>query len=420
VKSNRLLTPARVKLPGYATASLEAGLGVSALLLMPILALVPHGIAPLAVFAGLCAAGLVVANWPPRSPALLGPAMLFGALLVWGGLSGIWGINPRRSLVLDLQLAGLVLTGFALLAAAFRVAAPWRLALCLFAGAAAGLVIAGYDLASAGGFTNLVSVRGFRPARLDQIAMGLAILPLPAGALLFARGQPVAGVAIVLIAAAAVFLLDDVSAQAALLASLPMAVLLYWRPRQIARLAAATVTVFVLTAPLTLPQLERIPGLFTAADSFKSSAGHRLLIWSFVGRHIAERPVRGWGLDASRAIPGGNQEARPGQNWLSLHPHNAPLQVWLELGAPGALLYAVLIALFWLRLDRLPGPPIYRAAAGGALTAALAPVFAAYGVWQEWWISTLALVLFLVVAMGRAAADPVTPPPRLDWHGAGR
>jgi O-antigen ligase len=60
-----------------------------------------------------------------------------------------------------------------------------------------------------------------------------------------------------------------------------------------------------------------------------------------------------------------------------LHPHNAPLQAWLELGAPGAVLFAGVVALFWLRLDRLPGPPIYKAAAGGSLAAALAPLFAA-------------------------------------------
>jgi O-antigen ligase len=179
-----------------------------------------------------------------------------------------------------------------------------------------------------------------------------------------------------------------------------------------ARLTAAILVLFILTAPLTLAKLERVPGLVAAADSFKSSAGHRLLIWSFVGERIAERPLLGWGLDASRAIPGGNQEARLGQNWLSLHPHDAPLQVWLELGTPGAALFAALVGLFWLRLDRLVGPRLYIAAAGGSLAAVLAPVFAAYGVWQEWWIGTLALALFLIAVMGRAAAVGLATTPQ--------
>ena len=415
MKSNRLPAPAWVSAPASAAAAwCEVGLGLCALLLMPLLATVPHGIAPLAAFAGLCAAGLLAASRPLRLLRLGIPVVILAGLLLWGAVSALWALDPARSLVLDLRLAGLFLTGLALVMAADRIAAPWRIALCLFAGSAIGIALAAYDLLSAGGLTQFVSIRGFRPARLDQIAIGLAILLLPVSAILAIRGRRIAGLASAAVAGGFVLLLDGVSAQVGFVASLPVMALLYWRPRGMARLAAAVSILFVLTAPLTLTKLERIPGLVAAADSFKSSAGHRLLIWSFVGERIAERPVLGWGLDASRAIPGGNQEARLGQNWLSLHPHDAPLQVWLELGTPGAALFAALVALFWLRLDRLAGPRLYIAGAGGSLAAALAPVFAAYGVWQEWWIGTLALALFLIAVMGRAAAAaaPAATPPR--------
>jgi O-antigen ligase len=106
-----------------------------------------------------------------------------------------------------------------------------------------------------------------------------------------------------------------------------------------------------------------------------------------------------------------------------LQPHDAALQVWLELGMPGAVLFALLLGWLWLRLDSLAVPRLYIAAAGGALTATLAPLFAAYGVWQEWWLGTLALALFFVLTMARAAAQPpskVTPQPRRDWPDAGR
>ena len=127
----------------------------------------------------------------------------------------------------------------------------------------------------------------------------------------------------------------------------------------------------ILTAPLTLPALDRLPGLLTAADAIKGSAGHRLLIWSFVGERIAERPLLGWGLDASRAIPGGKEEIRPGLTRLPLHPHNAALQVWLELGMPGALLAALLSAGCGCASRRdAPWPRSYAAATGGGLTAA--------------------------------------------------
>ena len=384
----------------------------------------PHGVAPLVGIAGLCAAGVVATNPPYRFAALPVPAGCLAALLLWGLASALWSIEPQRSLILDLRLTALFVGALALAAAAERIAAPQRLAKFLLAGLGLGLMVTWFELVTGGELTNRISVRGFEPYRLDQITIGLAILAPPLAAWLVQRGWP----ALALLTAAAsvgtIAFLDDMTAKAALAASLPITALLFARPRAVARVMAGVCALFILTAPLTLAKLDRIPGLFAAADSFKTSAGHRLLIWSFTGAHIAERPLLGWGLDSSRAIPGGNTEIRPGQNWLSLHPHDAALQVWLELGAPGAVLFALLLGFFWLRLDRLAAAPrLYVAAAGGSLTAALAPLFAAYGVWQEWWLGTLALALFFVLTLARAAAIPspgFTPLPRPGSRDAGR
>src|SRR5712691_391353 len=62
----------------------EAGLNLCALTLPPLLALVPHGAAPLAGFAGLCAAGLVAANPLYDFRALRWPVAILGALVLWG------------------------------------------------------------------------------------------------------------------------------------------------------------------------------------------------------------------------------------------------------------------------------------------------------------------------------------------------
>jgi O-antigen ligase len=402
----------------------EWGLDFCAVLLLPLLALVPHAVAPLTAFAGLCAAGLVATNPPDRFTALHLPAACVVALLLWGFASTLWSIEPQRSLVLAMRLAGLFAAGLALAAAAERIAAPRRLAMFLVAGLALGVALVWFELGTGGSLINLISVRGFGPYRLDQIAIGLAILAPPVTAWMSERGGRVPALLAGVAAITTIGFLDDLTAKAALVAALPMSGLLYWRKRPVARVAAVLCALFILTAPLTLSKLERIPGLFAAADSFKVSAGHRLLIWSFTGDRIAEQPLLGWGLDSSRAIPGGNAEMRPGQNWLPLHPHDAALQVWLELGLPGAALFALLLALFWLRLDRLSGPRLYAAAAGGALAASLAPLFAAYGVWQEWWIGTLALALFFVLVLAREADTcspaPATRPPQRGWRAAGR
>jgi O-antigen ligase len=403
-------------------ASCEVGLDGCVLLLPPVLALVPHGVAPLVAFAGLCAAGLCAANPPFRFRSLRFPAAILAILLLWSATSAMWSIDPQRSLILGMRLAGLFFAGLALAAAANRIAAPRRLAAYLIAGTAIGLVLSGYDLLSDGGLRSLVSVRIFVPFRLNQIAIGLAILLLPVTALLIERNRVMAALTAAALMAGTVFVLEDAAAKTALLASLPIVALLYrWRT-SVARLAAVVSVIAVMTAPLTLPRLAQAPGLLAAADALKGSAGHRLLIWSFVGDRIAERPLTGWGLDAARAIPGGKDEVRPGMNRLPLHPHNAPLQLWLELGAPGAGLFALFVGWLWLRLAAAPWPRLYAAAVGGSLTAALAGASAAYGIWQEWWLATLGLALFLILVMARAAepAAGATPPPRRDWRGGGR
>ena len=401
----------------------EAGLEACAFLLPPLLASVPRGAAALVGVAGLCAAGLVAASPPPRRVHKLSlPAALLAALLLWALLTAAWSIVPGRSLILELRLAGLAAAALALAAAAERVAAPRRLAACLFAGSALGAGLALYDLATAGGLARYVTVRPFAPPRLNQVAAWLTLFLLPAGALLVCRGRAVLAALAALGLAAAIGLLDDTTAKLALGLSLPVAALLYWRAAAVARVAAAAAALAILTAPLTLPRLAHSPALFARVDAFKDSAGHRLLIWSFTGERIAERPLAGWGLDASRAIPGGKVEIRPGQDWLPLHPHDAALQVWLELGAPGAALTALLVALLWLRLGAAAWPRLYRAAAGGSLAAALAIAGSGWGIWEEWWLATLSMALVAILVMARAAAPPgeTTPPPPRDWPGVGR
>ena len=96
------------------------------------------------------------------------------------------------------------------------------------------------------------------------------------------------------------------------------------------------------------------------AAGIPPSAAHRLLIWDFVILRIAERPLLGWGMEASRSLPGhattppgGPGPLRPGwrrdarlagrrAELLPLHPHNGALQLRLELGWPGVLLAALL------------------------------------------------------------------------------
>lgn len=111
------------------------------------------------------------------------------------------------------------------------------------------------------------------------------------------------------------------------------------------------------------------------------SYAERLGYWDYAADRIAEKPWWGWGLDASRTF----------SPHIQLHPHNGALQVWLELGAVGA----GLAALVWIiAFRRLADERRNLVAAGAAGSMAIYLFFGAvsFGVWQEWWLALGALI----------------------------
>ena len=382
----------------------EAGLDATAVPFFPLLVLVPRGIAALVSMAGLCAAGLVLSTGARRPrPALVASAALLGCLLIWGTTSALWSADPVRSLVVAARLAGLFAIGLALAVAANLLRAPRRLIRLLLAGLVLGVAMAAIDLISGGLLGVPFTERSYQPAALNRASVSFTILLLPMTAMLLRNGLALGPLLFAAATVATIFALAGTTAKAALIAGVPIGLLIYLSPARVARMAAVLSVLLVVTAPLSFARLERIPAFAETADAVKLSAGHRLLIWSFAGDRIAERPLTGWGLDASRTIPGGSDPIRPGETWLPLHPHNAPLQLWLELGVPGAVLFALVVASAWRALADAGWPPLFHAAAGAGLTVAFVGCFATYGIWQEWWLDTLWFSLFLIGVMARVA-----------------
>jgi O-antigen ligase len=161
------------------------------------------------------------------------------------------------------------------------------------------------------------------------------------------------------------------------------------------RAIAALLVVCVLAAPLAtkLPALEQL----AERRDLTVSIYHRASIWQFVGARVADKPVLGWGMHASRTMPGGHNTIGGTAELIPLHPHNAPLQIWLELGAIGAALLAALLGFLAIACN---GTPVRRAVLGATLITALAIASLSYGIWQGWWFATL----WLLAAMAAAAS----------------
>ncbi|MCZ8150202.1 MAG: O-antigen ligase family protein, partial [Roseomonas sp.] len=179
--------------------------------------------------------------------------------------------------------------------------------------------------------------------------------------------------------------------------------------------AVGLARMFLAGPPLLAAALARGPDL----SALPPSAAHRVLIWDFTLARIGDRPWLGWGMDASRSLPGSQdtfdsatlerfgltapeERVAFGQNaaQLPLHPHNAALHIWLETGIVGAVLAAALLATLAFGLGATPAI----ASAGlGVLASGIVTGFLSFGVWQPWWVATLMLVAVTFVALRRNA-----------------
>ena len=135
----------------------------------------------------------------------------------------------------------------------------------------------------------------------------------------------------------------------------------------------------------------------------------RFYIWRYTAEKVYERPITGIGIRNTRTIPtqvltkkdNPFYTLRPGR-----HAHNVFLQIWLELGGIGALLFCVLgIAVLW-QLQFWPS--LVEAGAYGLFAAVAAIGLSGFDLWQTWLIASLALAW---IAMLLAARLPVA------WQG---
>lgn len=176
------------------------------------------------------------------------------------------------------------------------------------------------------------------------------------------------------------------------------------------RLAIASVLAALIVANAVTPLAHHLPPpekLQSSMPWLPNSAIHRTLIWHFGAERWLDHPFLGWGLDASRDLPGAEHpiavhDPKTGSTMnldvMPLHPHNNFVQVWLETGVVGALLYLVL-AMTILRL-------IVRRSAAEQISfcqlmiATLVISSISFGAWQSWWIAFCWLVAGLARAGG--------------------
>jgi O-antigen ligase len=376
---------------------------VAVLLLTPLLAWGgPLAFAPVMALAGL----LSLPNFRIRDedrPAAI--AVL--VLVIWAAGSTVWSPYTPKSIV---QASGVKLIAEAALfgsaITAARGASPpprrWLLKLLAWGMALLGAVMLVEAATGAGIY------RALRVAMHDPIRPDLGIKNVAQALFVLALLTPAAMVAAVRVGGGWLLWVPMIGGIAwpsivfgydapllALIASLTaMGLVLRW-PRGGPRLLATLAAVFFLAAPLAVWSTRRLGWYDKLAADVSLSWSQRMGYWRHAQDWIGDHPLRGWGIDASRMFAPG----------IRLHPHDAALQIWLELGLIGAVAAAVLWVAILAGLSR-SRPDAAMAAGAGCAMAYLTFNAFSFGVWQEWYLALGALACAVCAALSRQPAHP--------------
>ena len=394
-----------------------------AVLCVPVFMFAPQqAAASLLIFGGLALLTNPVSGLGPiRRQRYLLP---LAGMLAWGALSTLWAIEDAETLKRVWRLAAFSVFGILIVTYARELRDKDKALLGRVLAAAVWVIIVLFlfERLTDKSLTALVTETTAyeRHAILNRPGTLLLLLAWPAAGMLFSAKRPYQALAMLM---AAGLVQVGAQGQASILAWIAGGVaasLAAVLPRVTAVVLTLAVAGAVFAGPVLVNQPSVLQALAVRTPDTAVSMRHRLLIWSFTGERIADRPFLGWGLDAARVIPGAQATAlsyadRIGAGWvrpqdrdnmaetaiLPLHTHNAVLQIWLELGIVGAAILSVFVGMIAAAASK--GPPAARATRFGLLAAAFTIACVSYGAWQSWWVAAL----FITGAFAAALPDRV-------------
>lgn len=370
----------------------------------------------LGVFAVPVLTRLQALRWPFLDPLL---ATGLAVLVIWSMISTLWAPGP--SFTSSLRTAGVILAGLLLVKTAWHLdakACRW-VRIAVMAGILAAMVFFAFELATTAAITRLlrgIALADFRvPHGFNPVSRGTAVLAVllwPAVAVLWrAWGKPAWSLMTIAAAATIAILLPMLAGFLAIAVGAVTFALAYRFRRATLAVMAAAFVAYAVAAPV-LSTTVLGPEILTKMDTETPiSWEHRLGIWRHVAGKALEQPWRGHGFDASRyfgragdtikALKGG-----PRLEALPLHPHNAVLQLWLELGIIGIAAFLLIFAGIVRTIWSLGGHAILGAAATASLASYLTVALLSFGVWQSWWHATAWLGAGALVIVGRHPLGP--------------
>lgn len=243
----------------------------------------------------------------------------------------------------------------------------------------------------------------------------LTAIAVPLVLLTWAR-QRVLGIGMAIGIIAAATLADA----AVIIVALGVGFLAFAAARLLPRAFPVAVLLVLAAVGLSLPfNTDRLPDPrieVPTGEGLWPPVASRMLIWRAAAENIEKSPIIGLGLNASKNLyPRATRKMvkvyydhGPLEIFVEpipLHPHNVMLQIWLELGGVGALLFIVLIAQGFYAIANSDLTKNARAAIMASATTLLFVANISFGIWQKWWLTAIILTFILAYNFCRTLTE---------------
>lgn len=350
------------------------------------------------------------------------------AFLGWGGITIFWALDTGEAVSVWLRLLAIAAAAYILFQMVVHYdhgsRAIGRVMRWLVLGHVIALALLTLDIVlQPGPLGWLNNTFSKTPFHFEKLNRGATVIALTLWPCLLGIRQLVPGhrkhmlLAAAMIAATAAVLsqLNSLAAIVSLVVGLGVFTYAYWiRVAVRIALKIGLVTMLALMPLVALFWMQPARWIAMFPD-MPASMQHRLYIYEFVAHKALEKPWLGWGLKSSKFLPGGWQQVHEGMALLPLHPHNAVLQVWLEMGVVGLVLLAIclLAMLYSIGQAGYHFPRPVRAVYYSVFFAYMATSLTAYGFWQNWWLAAavIAAAVTRYVAGALSFQEEAVPPP---------
>jgi O-antigen ligase len=152
----------------------------------------------------------------------------------------------------------------------------------------------------------------------------------------------------------------------------------------------SSLVTFIISAPLIYDYILNLPIIIKLLTNLPLSWYYRIIMWQKASLMIKYRAFLGYGLNCSNST--NDLDIFKNEVIIELHPHNMYLQLWLELGAVGVLIFCILLTKIFMDITNNPDKKFQVSACGLVATITVFALIS-FGMWQSWVLCSIAIAV---------------------------